>query len=263
MTRLSFFFRYRYNWCSSTGQHSPPPQVVHIRLCAVPSVSGRVPLPHLFLLQYHLQKQKVNFFYVCAVFLRKKFDTSTIQHPLLSDKNSSMLQMCIQCTCNWTQNETWALNFCIKLFYKIIPVRKVTKVWQSNTAQLLRAPYFCISQYHIHYSLRIRVYWYFRVIKLTSPNLNYVIILGAVLLMVGNVFVPSPSTDLSLIAVFCPVSPVTSSSMQTVWLISLHHPHCLSSPLSLSLSLSLICRFPESSWVLAMTYVLLLLLLRR
>ena len=49
----------------------------------------------------------------------------------------------------------------------------------------------------------------FRVIKLTSPNLNYVIILGAAMLMVGNVFVPSPSTDLSLIAVFCPVSPVT------------------------------------------------------
>ena len=90
-------------------------------------------------------------------------------------------------------------------------------------------------------SPRISVYWYFRIIKLTSPNLNYVIILGAVLLMVGNVFVPSPSTDLSLIAVFCPVSPVTSSSLQTVWLISLldHHPHCLSSPLSLSLSLSL------------------------
>ena len=46
----------------------------------------------------------------------------------------------------------------------------------------------------------------FRVIKLTSPKLNYVIILGTVLLMVGNLFDPFPSSDLSVVAVFCMVS---------------------------------------------------------
>ena len=48
--------------------------------------------------------------------------------------------------------------------------------------------------------------------KLTSPNLNYVIILGAILLMVGTVFVPSPSSNLTLTAIFCPVSIITTRS---------------------------------------------------
>ena len=52
---------------------------------------------------------------------------------------------------------------------------------------------------------------FFRVVKLTSPNLNYVIILGALMLMIGNVFVPSPSQNLPLLAVFCTVSSKLAS----------------------------------------------------
>lgn len=45
-----------------------------------------------------------------------------------------------------------------------------------------------------------------RVIKLTSPNLNYVIVFGAVMLLIGNIFLPFPSQNLTLIATFCVVS---------------------------------------------------------
>ena len=46
----------------------------------------------------------------------------------------------------------------------------------------------------------------FRVVKLTSPNLNYVIILGSFSLMVGNVFGISLSLNPKIFAVFCEVS---------------------------------------------------------
>ena len=44
---------------------------------------------------------------------------------------------------------------------------------------------------------------FLRVVKLTSPNLNYVIVFGTILLMSGNIFTHPPSTNLELQAVFC------------------------------------------------------------
>ena len=46
----------------------------------------------------------------------------------------------------------------------------------------------------------------FRVVKLTSPNLNYVIVFGSFSLMVGNVFIISLSPNPKILAVFCEVS---------------------------------------------------------
>lgn len=49
----------------------------------------------------------------------------------------------------------------------------------------------------------------FRVIKLTSPNLNYVMILGAFLLIFGNVFGATVSqNNPSTLPVFCEVSDI-------------------------------------------------------
>ena len=62
-------------------------------------------------------------------------------------------------------------------------------------------------------------YFSCRVIKLTSPNLNYIIIFGCVLLMVGNVFVVSPSEDPSVLAAFCPVSSAVTIYFSTYFLV--------------------------------------------
>ena len=45
-----------------------------------------------------------------------------------------------------------------------------------------------------------------RVVKLTSPKLNYVIVFGAAAFMLGNVFIPTPVRDLSVIPILCIVS---------------------------------------------------------
>lgn len=45
-----------------------------------------------------------------------------------------------------------------------------------------------------------------RVVKLTSPTLNYFIILGTLLFMLGNVFFVYLSQNPSKIAIFCEVS---------------------------------------------------------
>ena len=48
------------------------------------------------------------------------------------------------------------------------------------------------------YYIRTISYYCFmcRVVKLTSPNLNYVIVFGAAMLMIGCIFVASPSEDI-------------------------------------------------------------------
>ena len=48
----------------------------------------------------------------------------------------------------------------------------------------------------------------FRVVRLTSPNLNYFIILGAVLFMIANVFMAYMSNNPLQVAIFCQVSNV-------------------------------------------------------
>ena len=46
----------------------------------------------------------------------------------------------------------------------------------------------------------------YRVVKLTSPNLNYVIVFGAITLLLGNLFLPIPLRNIHLVAIFCTVS---------------------------------------------------------
>ena len=46
----------------------------------------------------------------------------------------------------------------------------------------------------------------YRVVKLTSPKLNYVIVFGAVLLLIGSLLSPLPSRNVTLISIICPVS---------------------------------------------------------
>ena len=45
-----------------------------------------------------------------------------------------------------------------------------------------------------------------RVVKMTSPNLNYLIVVGALMVLIGNLFFPVPSQEIGLIAIFCVVS---------------------------------------------------------
>ena len=53
----------------------------------------------------------------------------------------------------------------------------------------------------------------YRTVKLTSPSLSYATVLGAVLLLVGNVFLPGfPSRSKELIAVLSLVS-ITNTSI--------------------------------------------------
>ena len=47
-----------------------------------------------------------------------------------------------------------------------------------------------------------------RVVKLTSPNLNYVIVFGAILMLIGNLFLPS--RNVTVIAISCNVSLLTA-----------------------------------------------------
>ena len=58
-----------------------------------------------------------------------------------------------------------------------------------------------------------------RVVKLTSPNLNYVIVFGTIMLLIGNIFLPFPSRNITLVAIFCTVS--TLNAAYTVHLLSI------------------------------------------
>ena len=59
-----------------------------------------------------------------------------------------------------------------------------------------------------------------RVVKLTSPNLNYVIVLGAAMLMIGCIFVASPSEDVALFSIFCGIVSMKSSNLLTLTQVS-------------------------------------------
>ena len=45
-----------------------------------------------------------------------------------------------------------------------------------------------------------------RVVKLTSPNLNYVYIVGIIMLLIGIILYPAHSTDTDLLPILCIVS---------------------------------------------------------
>ena len=61
-----------------------------------------------------------------------------------------------------------------------------------------------------------------RVVKLTSPNLNYVIVFGAIMLLIGNIFLPFPSRNITLISIFCTVSILELLSVTLIIIIILH-----------------------------------------
>ena len=62
----------------------------------------------------------------------------------------------------------------------------------------------------------------FRVIKLTSPNLNYVMILGAFLLIFGNVFGATVSqNNPSTLPVFCEVGDIVNYLLSLISSLSI------------------------------------------
>ena len=49
-------------------------------------------------------------------------------------------------------------------------------------------------------------FFFFRIVRLTSPNLNYLIILGTILLYTTVIFFVFPTTDATYQTIFCHVS---------------------------------------------------------
>ena len=92
-----------------------------------------------------------------------------------------------------------ALSLVCLTFNIVFRNRKFVKF---NALYIITIIYIAIKILILCFLLRVP----FRIIKLTSPNLNYVIVLGSFSLMVGNVFGISLSLNPTIFAVFCEVS---------------------------------------------------------
>lgn len=60
----------------------------------------------------------------------------------------------------------------------------------------------------MQYTLHYRVFFICRVVRLTSPNLNYLIIAGALLLYASVVFLVTPTLEEETATIYCNVSVV-------------------------------------------------------
>ena len=95
--------------------------------------------------------------------------------------------------CFWSQ---WA-SYSVSSAFRLISYSGIESEILSNIALL-----FLFIGFNVY-----------RVVKLTSPNLNYVIVFGAIILLLGNLFLPFPIRNIQLVAIFCTVSNTSYKSV--------------------------------------------------